>query len=238
MQELKAALFDVDGTLLDTSEFIFQAYEYTLDKFGLAPKTRSEMATLIGKPLETCYELLAPGVHIAGIADIKDIKDIRELAKELAKTHRYFQSEHLDLSKPYPGTATALEALKIAGIKIAAVTTRQRSSSVKTLELAGISEFIDFVVALEDVTHLKPDPEPVLKALAYLNVQPVDAIMTGDSDVDIFAGKNAGTATVGVTYGFHGVRIADSNPDYVIDSIGEIIPVVLPEVSECPVSRT
>ncbi|MHB8843013.1 MAG: HAD-IA family hydrolase [Candidatus Aquicultor sp.] len=225
MQELKAALFDIDGTLLDTSEFIFQAYEYTLNKFGLAPRTRSEVSVLIGKSLETCYELLAPGVDIAGI-------------HELAKTHRYFQGKHLDLSKPYPGTAATLEALKIAGIKIAAVTTRQRSSSVKTMALAGISEFIDFVVALEDVTHLKPDPEPVLKALAYLNVQPVDAIMTGDSDVDIFAGKNAGTATVGVTYGFHGARIADCNPDYIIDSIEEIVPVVLPEVPECPVSRT
>lgn len=225
MQEFKAALFDIDGTLLDTSEFIFQAYEYTLKKFGLAPRTRSEVAALIGKPLETCYELLAPDVGIKAIP-------------ELAKTHRFFQGKHLDLSKPYPGTAETLAALKGAGIKIAAVTTRQRSSSVKTMALAGISRFIDFVVALEDVTHLKPDPEPVLKALAYLNVQPVDAIMTGDSDVDIFAGKNAGTATVGVTYGFHGKRIADCNPDYIIDSIEEIVPVILPEVPECPVSRT
>ncbi len=213
MQEFKAVLFDVDGTLLDTSEFIFQAYEHTLNKYSLPLKNRSEIAGLIGKPLEFCYRILAPDADV----------------KELSQTHRAFQAEHLNLSKPYPGANETLDKLKSAGFKIAAVTTRSRPTTVRTLELAGLSVYIDYVVALEDVEHLKPHPEPLLKALNYLDVEPKYSVMTGDTDVDIQAGKNAGATTIGVTYGFHGLGIASSNPDYIINSIKEIIPIVTHE---------
>lgn len=212
MHEFKAVLFDVDGTLLDTKEFIFQAYEYTLDKHGLPAKDRSEIAALIGQPLGTVYELLAPGAD----------------TKTLSNTHRLFQSKHLGLSKPYPGTKKTLEALKSSGLKLAVVTTRSKVTAVKTLELAYLLEHIDYVVALEDVVNLKPHPEPLLKALDYLDEKPVNAVMIGDADVDVLAGKNAGTATIGVTYGFHGKTIIDSEPDWVIDDIEEIVPLVLP----------
>ncbi len=214
MQEFKAALFDVDGTLLDTSEFIFQAYEHTLSRYGLPPRNRSDIAGLIGKPLEFCYQILAPKADV----------------KELSKAHRAFQAEHLGLSKPYQGANKTLETLKSAGFMIAAVTTRARLTAVKTLELAGLSIYIDYVVALEDVEYLKPHPEPLLKALDYLDVEPKHSVMTGDTDVDILAGKNAGTTTIGVTYGFHGSGIASSHPDYIIDSIEEIIPIVTHEL--------
>ncbi|MCL6472542.1 MAG: HAD-IA family hydrolase [Firmicutes bacterium] len=223
MQVFKAALFDVDGTILDTSEFIFQAYEHTLGKYALPPRSRAEIARLIGQPLEFCYQMLAPGANV----------DL------LAATHRAFQAGHLHLAKPYPGANETLAKLKGAGIKVAAVTTRSRRTVVGTLEAAGLSVHIDYLVALEDVVNLKPDPEPVLKALHYLDAKPHESVMTGDTDVDVLAGKNAGTLTIGVTYGFHGTRIADSSPDYIIDSIEEIIPIVLPvfdlqELQESP----
>jgi pyrophosphatase PpaX len=86
---------------------------------------------------------------------------------------------------------------------------------------------MDYVVAFEDVVNVKPHPEPVYKALKFLGVGPENTVMAGDSDADILAGKNAGTSTVGVTYGFHGMRIVESGPDFLIDSINEIVPIVL-----------
>ncbi|HEY3374716.1 MAG TPA: HAD-IA family hydrolase [Candidatus Aquicultor sp.] len=224
MQKFRTALFDVDGTILDTSEFIFQAYEYTLNKFGLAPKGRREIAQYIGIPLETIYETLSPG----------------EDTKALSQTHRDFQLEHLYLSKPFPGTLSTLAQLKEAEIKIGVVTTRSHVTAIETLDLALISDYIDYVVGLEDVAHLKPDPEPVLKALHYLNTEPHDAVMVGDSDVDVIAGRTAGTTTIGATYGFHGLRLAKSNPDYLIDSIEEVIPIIAPQlkdVGELPIIK-
>jgi len=222
MHEFKAVLFDLDGTLLDTKEFIFQAYEYTLDKHGLPAKDRSEIAALIGKPLGTVYDILVPGADKNGLCD----------------THRLFQSEHLDLSKPYPGTKKTLETLKFSGLKLAVVTTRAKATAVKTLELAHVLEYIDHVVGLEDVVNLKPHPEPLLKALDRLGEEPVNAVMVGDADVDVLAGKNAGTATIGVTYGFHGKTIINSEPDWVVDDIEEIIPLVLPALEYARESTT
>jgi len=215
MRILKATLFDIDGTLLDTSEFIFQAYEHTLDKYGYPQKSREEIAMLIGKSLEVCYKMLT------GIDDVQ----------ELSEAHREFQLGHLHLSKAYPKTHNTLETLRSAGIKIAAITTRSKASALKTLELAGLCKYMDYTIALEDVENLKPHPEPLIKTLNYLGVLPENAAMIGDTDVDILAGKNAGTVTVGVTYGFHGRRIIESDPDHVVDDIAEIIPLVLPSLA-------
>ncbi|MBE0449161.1 MAG: HAD hydrolase-like protein, partial [Actinobacteria bacterium] len=135
MRNFKAILFDIDGTLLDTSEFIFQAFEYTLDTYGFPLKSREEIASLVGKPLSFCYKMLT---------------SVNEV-QELCATHRAFQANHLGLSKPYPNAHDTLEALKSAGIKIAAVTTRARSTVVKTLELAKLSEYVGYTIALEDV---------------------------------------------------------------------------------------
>lgn len=213
MQRFKAVLFDIDGTLLDTSEFIFQAFEHTLREYNLPPRKRSEMAALVGRPLEICYKVLT------GIEDLQEIQELR-------LAHRRFQTEHMHLSKPYPEVRETLDILSSAGIKMAAVTTRTGVTVPKTLELAGISKYISYVVALEDVVNLKPHPEPVYKALDYLEAEPEDSAMVGDTDVDIQAGKNAGTATIGVTYGFHGASIAEANPDYIINHIEEILPIL------------
>ncbi|HZD59560.1 MAG TPA: HAD-IA family hydrolase [Anaerolineae bacterium] len=211
MRNFKAILFDIDGTLLDTSELIFQAFEYTLGTYGFPLKSREEIASLVGKPLSFCYKTLT------SVSEVQEFCDV----------HRAFQVNHLHLSKPYPNARDTLESLKSAGVKIAAVTTRAKSTVLETLDLAKLSGYIGYTIALEDVENLKPHPEPLLKALGYLQVEPKDAVMVGDTDVDILAGKNAGTTTIGVTYGFHGQRIIESNPDYTIDDIAEIVPLVL-----------
>ncbi|MDP2211114.1 MAG: HAD-IA family hydrolase [Candidatus Aquicultor sp.] len=212
MQVFEAILFDVDGTLLDTSEFIFQAFEYSLERAGFPKKSREEMSRLVGKPLDLCYEILT------GVADVT----------ELSAMHRAFQVEHIDLAQAYPGTRETLETLKESGLRIGAVTTRARASTLKTLSFTGLATYLDHVVAFEDVENLKPHPEPILKTLGVLNSRPAAAVMVGDTDVDIAAGRNAGTLTVGVTYGFHGLEILKSCPDHIIDDIAAILPLVLP----------
>lgn len=212
MQAFEAILFDVDGTLLDTSEFIFQAFEYSLEHAGFPKKNREEMARLVGKPLDLCYQVLT------GVADVTG----------LSAMHRAFQVEHIELAKAYTGTRETLETLKESGLRIGAVTTRARASTLETLSITGLSTYLDHVVAFEDVDNLKPHPEPILRTLTYLNSHPDAAVMVGDTDVDIAAGRSAGTLTVGVTYGFHGLEILKSCPDHIIDDIAAILPLVLP----------
>lgn len=210
MRKIKAALFDVDGTLLDTAEFIYRACEHTLALHKIPVISRAEMILLMGRPLEEWYHLLAP-----------------ELDSELlCEEHRLFQIDNLHLSTPFPHAKETLHTLKSAAIKIAAITMRSKRTSLKTLEMAELLPYCDVVVSAEDTQRAKPDPEPLLKALQQLQVDPADAIMIGDSQTDVLAGKRAGTKTVGATYGA-GASVAASDPDFLIGDIQKIIDLVL-----------
>jgi len=203
---INTVLFDVDGTLLDTTEYIYQAFEHSLQKHH-KPLTREHIGTIMGKPLEECYQILTTKNDVS----------------HLAQSHNDFQKENPHLSFPFIHTLTVLHTLKEKKYNIAAVTTRRKNTAIDTLKKANILPFLDYVVTIDDVDNPKPHPEPILKALDFLGVLPTEAIMVGDSPADVQAGKNAGTKTIGVTYGFHGEKIRDENPDFVIDDISNLM---------------
>ncbi|MFA9289295.1 MAG: HAD-IA family hydrolase [Weeksellaceae bacterium] len=208
--KLKAIFFDIDGTLLDTREFIYQAFEHSLGAHGHQPFTREELRIVMGKTLEGGYQTLA---------QLDDVED-------LMNTHRAFQAANMNLSIPYPHVAETLDALKKKGLKIAGITTRSRDSAKATLKLAGLMEYFEFFVGMDDVENPKPHPEPLERALKHFELRPDEAMMVGDSDVDIMAGKAAGTYTAGCAYGFHPNHIADAEPDYLIDDVKEILTII------------
>ena len=206
----KAALFDVDGTLLDSTEFILSAVEHALRVHGLTPPPRAELSAAMGPPLEECYSQLAPGVDL----------------KSLAIAHRAFQRDKLELAIPFPRAADTLAELRAAGVKLGAVTTRSRVSSVVTLERNGLASLLEVIISAEDAARTKPAPDPIFAALDKLGVAPADAVMIGDTAVDIEAGRNAGTATIGALYGFHGAELAASRPDFLINALAEVVPII------------
>jgi 2-phosphoglycolate phosphatase len=206
---LRAVLFDVDGTLLDTTEFIYGGFDHTLAAHGHAPSERADYARVMGKPLDVCYMELAPGGDPV----------------LLCETHRTWQADNLHLSIAFPEAEEVLGALRDAGLRLAAITSRSARTSVLTLEQAGLAPYLDLVLSAEDVTAIKPDPAPLRLALERLGVEPDAAVMVGDTDADILAGKAAGVRTVGVTFGFHGPAIADIGPDATIDHLGALLPL-------------
>jgi pyrophosphatase PpaX len=206
----QAALFDIDGTLLDSTEFVLAAVEHALRAHGRTPPPRSELAAVMGPPLEDCYRRLAPDLDLAS----------------LAVAHRTFQRDKLHLAVPFPRAAEVLGKLRDAGVKLAAVTTRSRVSSVATLECHGLAAFLPVVISAEDTTFTKPHPAPLLAALERLGVAPAHAVMIGDTAVDIEAGRNAGTATIGALYGFHGAEIAANRPDFLVRELAEVLPLI------------
>jgi len=207
---MKAVIFDIDGTLLDTTEYIYQAFENSLKTHGYPLISRADMSHTIGESLEDCYRAFCGAQDVARLID----------------THHVFQLEHPYLPFAYNTVKETLHSLKKQGIQIGALTSRSAETVQDTLEDAGIGGYIAHVLTLDDVVHHKPDPEGIYKHLNYFGIAPEQAMMVGDSPVDVLAGKNAGVKTVGVTYGFHGNRILESDPDYVIDDIGEIVRLV------------
>lgn len=203
--QITTVLLDVDGTLLDTREFIYSAFEHTIARHGLPALTRVDMQARMGLPLEEIYASMC-----------------EEHTPLLVETHRTFQGDNLHLSVAFAGAGEVLAALHDAGLALAAVTSRSRRTSVSTLEQAGLATYFDAIVSAEDGGGLKPDPAPLLHALTLLDREPRTAAMVGDTPHDIEAGKAAGLFTVAATYGFRGMGVLESQPDVSIGAIGEL----------------
>lgn len=208
---IKAILFDIDGTLLDTSEFIYQSFEYTLAQHNLPMLTRVEIHSHMGKALEEMYVSMAPD-HLNH--------------SQLVETHRSFQEQNLHLSTPFLHTLDTLLELKKKGIKMSAVTNRSKRTSLSTLQNAGLDHLFEMVISAEDVTATKPHPEGLQRALKHMKIKPSEALMVGDTLADIEAGRAAGVKTVGTTQGLGKEEVIKHKPDYVIYDISEILKLI------------
>ncbi|MEP6872467.1 MAG: HAD-IA family hydrolase [Anaerolineaceae bacterium] len=206
---ITTVLIDVDGTLLDTREFILQAFEHSIARHGLAYPGRTHMAAQVGLPLEQIYAAIHANLEPA-----------------LVESHRSFQEANQHLAVAFPGTAETLARLRERGLQLAAVTSRSRRTSVRSLEVSGLIELFDAIVSAEDAPALKPDPAPLRHALAVLGADCTGAVMVGDTAADILAGRALGIRTVGVTYGFGGRSVLELAPDAVIEDISELVAVL------------
>jgi len=211
MHDITTILFDIDGTLLDTREFILQAFEHALRTHEYEVPDREEISAQVGKHLEECYIALTGN---------------KEHTQKLVEAHKSFQDQNFHLSAMFPGVRDTLKHLRGKGYKIAAVTTRYQRTAFQTLKDAGILYLFDTIIYGDDVSAVKPDPEPLLKALEILNEKPEHAVMIGDSHLDIETGKNTGIQTIRVTYGFHKNQMHEPEPDYFIEDIKDILKIL------------
>jgi len=186
-----AALFDWDGTLLDSREALLGAWHSATERvlgrrFPADAQERELVFTL-------------PGVKLfARIA--RDADQTAEL--QAAFQEAYEQTS--EALRPFPGIPALLAELRDAGVAIGVVTSKARRRYEADARRIGVDGLVDVAVCVEDTSAHKPDPEPILHALAALGVAPGRAIMAGDTPVDLAAGTAAGTAVVGVAWGNSG----------------------------------
>jgi pyrophosphatase PpaX len=216
-RKLDAIVFDADGTLLDTREFIFNAYERTLAACGYPVPERSFIAAHMGLPLHRCYEIFAPGGDV----------------NALSETHGQYQAASFDLIGSYEGLVLTLDTLRDAGYKMGICSSRRREVGhlLAALERAGIKQHCDAVVGGDDVEKHKPDPEGFNKILAELDVAPERSAFVGDTVQDIETGRNGGAALlVAVAHGF-GTResLVAAKPDHIVERLSDIIPIFVSE---------
>lgn len=208
---MKAILFDVDGTLLNTHEFIVSAYEHAAASVGNSiTREEAERFLHFGKNLGATYAHMLPE------------KD----AELLARRHREFQRDKFHLIRPFEGARNLLSELKSVGYKLAAVTNRSRASAILSLEQAGLNEFLDAHVSPEDTLRTKPDPEHIHTALRALEREAEHAWMIGDTYVDIEAAHAAGVRSIGISH-TGSTEIRAHSPHNVVFSLPEILPIVL-----------
>lgn len=202
---IHTVLLDVDGTLLDSRAMMIASFEHSCAANNVPYPGWEVVGQQVGLPLEEIYHSID-----------------EQLVDLLVESHRSFQETNAELAVAFPGAAQALHDLRRLGLATAAVTSRSRRTSVKTLELTGLVPLLDAIVSAEDGGALKPDPAPLRHALNLLHREPAGAVMVGDSEADIFAGRALGIPTIAATYGFAGERVLEAGPDAVINDIREL----------------
>jgi pyrophosphatase PpaX len=211
---LKAALFDFDGTLVDTTELIYQSMRHATGEVLGKNLPREILLANVGQPLPRQMELIDA-----------------ERAEALLESYRIHNEEHHDaLIGEFPGVKRALARLHAAGVRVAVVTSKRCFSVKMALKrFPGLRETVDRFVTMEDTTEHKPDPEPLLKGLEFLgDIPPQEAAYVGDSPFDVAAAKAAGITSVAVSWGaFSEDTLRSAGPDHIVEDIDAAVDALL-----------
>ncbi|GGD98825.1 pyrophosphatase PpaX [Paenibacillus nasutitermitis] len=191
---IRTVLFDLDGTILDTNELIIHSFLHALQEIVPPPFSREHIIPSMGEPLH---------VQMQKFSGQEDVSQLIAVYREVNLRM------HDEYVKPFPGVKEVLANLHAAGIQIGIVTTKMRLTTERGLHYTGLYDYIhpDGIVTIDDVTHPKPHPEPVLMAVKALGADPATTIMVGDSIVDIQSAEAAGTISVGVAWSLKGEAV-------------------------------
>ena len=212
---LRAVLFDLDGTLLDTVADIARALNCALSEQGLPQLPPAEVRTFIGRGVPVLIQRALARLGAGGDAG-------RLLERFHAHYERLSAQGELQ-ARVFPGVAPGLAALHAAGVKLAVVTNKPARAARAVLRDAQLARWIDALVAGDSGLAPKPHPEPLLRACAELGVAPQEALMVGDSRVDVLAARAAGVPVVCVPYGYNEGEDPRTLPcDAFVDSLAEL----------------
>lgn len=186
----KAAIFDMDGTILDTLADLCSSVNASLRREGFPERTMEEVRSFVGNGAAKLIERAVP----AGTA--------AETARRVLDFYRpYYEAHAAEQTRPYLGVPEALDALRAAGVKLAVVSNKPEAATRK-LAARYFPGAFGAVIGARDGTAVKPAPDLLLEAMDALGVRPEETLYVGDSDVDIATAKNAGCACLSVAWGF------------------------------------
>ncbi len=218
MLMIKLLIFDLDGTLLNTSVDITNAINHALKPFGVNPLSVEKIKSMVGSGITKLIESLIPSGKNSTDTVSRETKD-----KTLERFIEHYSTHLLDNTRPYPGVQNTLSKLGI--YKKAVISNKRESLSREVLEGTGLSGFFSVILGSDSVSEKKPSPVPIIEVLKKIRVSKDETIIIGDSNFDIEAGRAAGIKTVAVTYGYRD-REALKDADYLIDSFDELLTIL------------
>jgi len=200
----RAVIFDLDGTLIDSTESIVNSFEHTFATVGHPPPTRQAILDSISFPIEEQFRRLS-------------LEPTREWLLVFGK---HYWSTACECSPLFPDARDCIEELHARGVRLGLATSKRRIMAEKHLKYLGLRHLFGACIGPDDVRNPKPHPEPLLRALEALEVEAENAIYVGDSPVDIFAAEAAGIRCICVTTGHTSRRELEAlNPYAVVDNL-------------------
>jgi phosphoglycolate phosphatase len=213
---VRAALLDLDGTLVDTLPDFVAVLDRTLRELGLPSVTPDFLERTIGKGSD---HLIRSILHAVGA-------DTSLFDTTYATYQRHYLALNGTHASVYPGVREGLQGLHGAGWRLACVTNKPLAFARPLLESTGLARWFDAIYGGESFVRRKPDPLPLVEAAKSLGATPGATLMIGDSANDAKAARAAGCPVVLVRYGYnHGEPIEHVDADAWIDRIDQLLPV-------------
>ena len=214
MKKYKAALFDFDGTMADTNSLVLESWQTVYRTLWGHEEEEEKILETFGEPLYDTVKRVFPELN----------------PDEVVAIYRgHMNTIYEKRIEAFPGMIELMEELKRRGYLIGIVTSRMKGQTLIGLEKFGIAELVDSLITCEDTSIHKPNPEPALMCLDELGVEAAEALMVGDSILDIACAHNAGVdaALVSwtVTLKDKELKGADA-PDYIIDEAADLLRIL------------
>ena len=206
---VRAIIFDLDGTLIDSQLDLVLSVNAMLEHMGREPHVHEKICTFIGNG--------APMLVQRALGENATEADIE---KGLAYFLQYYRAHMLDNTDVYPGVREALAQLH--KFPMAVLTNKPVHFSRAIIEGLNLSRYFRNVYGGNSFETKKPDPQGAQILLHELQAAPHEAMMVGDSDVDIKTARNAGMHACGVTYGFGSESLRAHPPDIMLDSLSDL----------------
>lgn len=208
-----AVVFDLDGTLVDSVGDITSSVNDLLAAKRLPPFSENLVREFIGDGIDALVEraFYARGVVFSS----------KELQAAVECYELIYGARLTDSTRAYAGVVAVISELRTHGVGIGICTNKVEDKAVGVIEGLGLRKYIDAIVGARRGRPPKPSPIPLLDTLEYLGVNAADAIMIGDSVVDIRCARAAGVAVIGVSFGYSQTPMRELGPDVTIDAYDE-----------------
>ena len=218
-QALRAVVFDLDGTLVDTVGDLTLALNRTLADLDLPPHSEGAVRGMVGGGLA---KLLERGVTAHGAT-----LEPADQERALARLYHHYAADPAAQSRLYPGVGETLEALRDAGIACGLCTNKPESIARGLLRALGIAEGFGVIQGSDTGFPRKPDPAGLAHVVAGLGAEPDTTIMVGDSATDLRTARAAGLkGAVLVSYGYSVTPVTELGADAVINHLHELVPAL------------
>jgi len=204
---LKCVIFDMDGTLTQTNQLIYDAFNDIAVRFQGRTYSPEAITAMFGPPEE------------GALLTIAGEDRIDEAMHEYLK---FYRARHNDLARLYPGILDLLIWLKQRGVRLALFTGKGIHTTTITMEMFGLKPYFDFVVTGNDVVNHKPSSEGIRKILDHFSLSPDDVLMVGDSPSDVKASHEAGVRIAAVLWdSYSKEKVLQLKTDYVFHDVAE-----------------
>jgi pyrophosphatase PpaX len=205
---IKAVIFDLDGTLIDTNDLIIDTFYHVINELLGRSPTIEELNHVYGRTLDEQMRFFS-----------------EERSQELVDAYKSYYRAHMDeRTHLFEGVKDLLVKLTEMGIKIATVTNKGSRGVRHAFDKFDIGDYFDATISADDVSNGKPDPEGIFAVLDGLGIEAYEALFVGDSLNDIAAAKKAGVLSVLVGWTlFHEEHYSEFGADFIIDKPMDLI---------------